>query len=120
MHVVKENYILKSIKSYPLNESDIVIVTSQTFSRYPVQTILRKIKEYLYFCPKLYLCLNSFYVNIDNSYQDKTLSDNPNKAITQWLQKSLDAKVIDMSLDYKEDGRWFTWVIPDRHYFISK
>jgi len=119
-HIIKDNYMLESIESRPLNESDIIIIISQHFSRYPCEEITKRIKKLLKLCPSIYLCLNRYYINIDNSYRDDTLSDNPNLAITQWLQKNLDSKVIDMSLDYNDDGRWFTWAIPDRHYFISK
>jgi hypothetical protein len=67
------------------------------------------------------LCLTRWYVNIDNSYIDPTLDDNFLLAITQWLKRSLsDAHVIDLSLDQQEDGRFFTWVIPDRHYYIQR
>ncbi len=119
-HVIKDNYILEDIKSNPLSNCDIIIITSQHFSRYPCDQMITHIKKFLDICPKLYLCLNRYYVNIDNSHRDDSLSDNPNMAITQWLQKNLDSKIVDMSLDYDDNGRWFTWVIPDRHYFISK
>ena len=119
-HVIKDNYILDNIKSEPLADCDIIVLTSQHFSRYRCDQMIARIKKFLDICPRLYLCLNRYYVNIDNSHQDASLSDNPNLAITQWLSKNLDARIVDMSLDYDDDGRWFTWVIPDRHYFITK
>ena len=70
-------------------------------------------------CSKLYLCLNSSYINIDNSYHDHTLDNNMHIAVTQWLKKSLlEFDIIDLSLDQIEHGESFTWVIPDRHYYI--
>ncbi len=119
-HVIKDNYILENIESQPIDQCDIIVITSQHFSRYPCEEITKRIKKLLNICPAIYLCLNRYYINIDNSYRDNSLSDNPNLAITQWLQKNLDCRIIDMSLDYEDDGRWFTWAIPDRHYFISK
>jgi hypothetical protein len=42
-------------------------------------------------------------------------------AMTQWLKKQLpDTKILDMSLDYLDRGNWFTWVVPDRIYYIER
>jgi len=122
--VEKDNYILKSIEHKQvehLEDADCLVITDQKFSRYPCPAIIHNIKDRLANCPRMYLCLNRYYINIDNSFHDSDLADNPNLSITQWLKKSLVGyRVIDMSLDYDDDGRWFTWVIPDRHYFIEK
>lgn len=100
---------------------DLIVVAAQKFSRLPCPVIIEKIKEYLDTCPNLYLCLTRWYINIDNSYHDHTLSDNFLLAITQWLKKNLpNYDVVDLNLDRQEDGTFFTWVIPDRHYFIRK
>lgn len=100
--------------------ADIVVITDQKFSRYPCPVILTKIKEQLSKCPHLYLCLNRHYINIDNSYRDTTLDNNFGIAITQWLQKGLpDLDVIDLSQNYVDCGQSFTWVIPDKHYYIK-
>ena len=99
--------------------ADIVVITDQKFSRYPCPVILDKIQHQLTECTNLYLCLNRHYINIDNSYHDVTLSDNFCLAITQWLRRGLPyANVVDLSLDYLDVGRSFTWAIPDRHYYI--
>jgi hypothetical protein len=99
--------------------ADIVVITDQKFSRYPCPVILDKIQQHLSQCSNLYLCLNRHYINIDNSYHDATLSDNFCLAITQWLRRGLpNANVVDLSLDYLDIGRSFTWAIPDRHYYI--
>lgn len=103
------------------NQSDITVITDQKFSRYPCPVIIDKIQEQLDKCPNLYLCLNRHYINIDNSYHDYSLDSNFNVAIAQWLKKNLpNADVIDLSLDYVDYGRHFTWAIPDRHFFIRK
>lgn len=104
-----------------ISDSDIVIITDQKFSRYPCPEIIEKINNILTECDNLYLCLNRHYINIDNSYHDETLDENFNLAITQWLTKSLpDLKIVDMSLDYLDRGDYFTWAVPDRHYYISR
>lgn len=101
-----------------INQADLVIITDQKFSRYTCPIIIDKIKQTLEQCPNLYLCLNSNYINIDNSYHDQDLDDNFNLAITQWLKKKLNCNVLDLSLDVKDDGRGFSWAIPNKHYFI--
>lgn len=122
--IEKDNYILSSLKDHTverLEDADMVIITDQKFSRYPCKAIIENIKHRLDRCPAMYLCLNRYYINIDNSFHDSSLADNPNLAITQWLKKSLiNHRIVDMSLDYDDDGGWFTWVIPDRHYFIER
>lgn len=102
------------------NAADIVVITDQKFSRYPCKVLLSLITQQLEKCPHLYLCLNRHYINIDNSYRDVTLHDNFGIAITQWLQKGLPSlDVIDLSQDYTDCGQSFTWVIPDKHYYIK-
>jgi hypothetical protein len=40
---------------------------------------------------------------------------------SQWLKKSLpNAEIIDLSLDFVDYGKSFTWAVPDRHYYIKK
>lgn len=114
--------ILHKLKPISVDDNpDITIITDQKFSRYPCPEIIKKIDDILDKCPNLYLCLNRHYINIDNSYVDETLDDNFNLAITQWLKKSLpNATIVDMSLDYLDVGDYFTWAIPDRHYFITR
>jgi len=101
--------------------ADLVVITDQKFSRYPCPVIIEKIQQQLLQCPALYLCLNRHYINIDNSYLDQNLDDKFTIAVTQWLKKNLpDLDIVDLSLDYIDCGRHFTWAIPDRHYFIRK
>jgi hypothetical protein len=102
------------------NAQDLTVVATQQFSRYPCAEILRQIKLHLAECPRLYLCLTRWYINIDNSYQDLSLSDNFVFAITQWLRQGLpEASVLDLGLDRQENGNFFTWVVPDRHFYIE-
>lgn len=100
-------------------EADLVVITDQKFSRFPCQEIINQIRYQIRACSNLYLCLNRHYLNIDNSYHDSSLDDSFNVAISQWLKKSLpDMDIVDLSLDYLDRGDYFTWAIPDRHYFI--
>jgi len=100
-------------------EAEMVVITDQKFSRYPCPAIINKIKEQLDKCSRLYLCLNRHYINIDNSYHDTSLDNNLNRAITQWLVKALpEFEITDLSSNYLDTGEQFTWVIPDRHYYI--
>ena len=122
VYVEKDTDILKHINSVssPL-DADIVVITDQKFSRLPCVGIIERIQELLSQCPRLYLCLNRHYINIDNSYCDPTLDKHYPLAITQWLKKSLNAtQVIDLSLDYLDCGDYFTWVVPDRMYYITQ
>ena len=118
-----ETDILSDIKNKMSTDSDhdLRVIACQQFSRLPCPIIIEKIKEYLEACPNLYLCLTRWYINIDNTYHDQSLDDNFVLAITQWLKKKLpEYDVVDLNLNQQENGNFFTWVIPDRHYFIRK
>ena len=102
-------------------QADLIIITDQKFSRLPCTAMIERIQQLLIECPKMYLCLNRHYINIDNSFCDASLSSHFLLAITQWLKKNLiNARVTDMSLDYIDRGDYFTWVVPDRMYYIEK
>lgn len=101
-------------------QADIVIITDQKFSRYPCHAIIRNIQHWMTVCHDMILCLNRHYLNIDHSHRESDFSDNFNLAITQWLKKELpEQTIIDLSLDYVDRGDWFTWVIPDRIYYVT-
>lgn len=122
LYIEKDTDVLKNAQSVssPL-DADLVIITDQKFSRLPCVGIIDRINELLEQCPNLLICINRHYVNIDNTYQDQMLSAHYTLAVTQWLKKSLvTASVVDMSLDYLDSGDWFTWVIPDRIYYITR
>lgn len=121
-YVEKDTDILKNLQSVTaIDQADLVIITDQKFSRLPCTALIQKIVDLLEQCSDLYICLNRHYINIDNSYQDTSLSNHFPLAITQWLKSSLpQAKIVDMSLDVLDKGDWFTWVVPDRMYYITR
>jgi hypothetical protein len=120
--VEKDTDVLKDLgTSNEISQSDLVVITDQKFSRAPCDGIIERILTILDQCPCLLLCLNRHYINIDNTFHDSVLDPNLNLAITQWLKKNLlSCQVLDLSLDYLDRGDWFTWVIPDRIYYIQK
>lgn len=117
IHYITDTDVFKDKAGVEIDSAEIIVITDQKFSRYPCPIIIKKIQELVEYCP-LYLCLNRHYINIDNSYHDFDLDNNFPIAITQWLKKSLNAEVTDLSLNYTDYGNAFTWAVPDRHYFI--
>jgi hypothetical protein len=106
--------------NHPLG-AELVIVTDQNFSRYPCLELINQIDKLLDDCPNLYLCLNRHYLNIDNTWHDATLDDNFQRAITQWLRRSLpNSTVVDMSFEWDDRGDYLSWSVPDRHYYITR
>lgn len=102
-------------------QADLLLVMNQNFSRRPCPIILEKINLLLEQCPRLYLCLNRHYINIDNSYQDTSLDADFERAITQWLVKGLpNTVVVDHSFRWDDRGTYLSWSLPDRHYYITK
>ena len=117
VHYITDTDVFKNDVNVEIDNSEIIVITDQKFSRYPCLVIIEKIQKLVNQRP-LYVCLNRHYINIDNSYHDSTLDSNFPAAITQWLKKSLDADIVDLSLDYVDYGNAFTWAVPDRHYYI--
>lgn len=104
-----------------LTFADLILVTDQKFSRYPLSGIIEKICDLTSSVPDAYICLNRHYLNIDNQRVDIDLPQDYQQAITAWLSSSLpDHVVIDMSRNYLDVGKSFTWSCPDRHYFIRR
>lgn len=122
LYIEKDTDILKNLSSVAEPEhADLIVITDQKFSRLPCLAIIDKIKNLLDKCPRIFVCLNRHYINIDNSYTDLALDDHYPLAVTQWLKKNLPmARVMDLSLDYLDHGDWFTWVVPDRMYFVER
>lgn len=122
LYIEKDTDILLNFSSVAApDQADLIVITDQKFSRLPCRAMINRIHQLLNSCPKMYLCLNRHYINIDNSFCDASLSNHYPLAITQWLKQSLvDASVIDLSLDYLDRGDYFTWVVPDRMYYIEK
>ena len=103
-----------------IENSDLVLVTHQGYSRYPLDGIIEQCYKWLDYAD-LYLCLNRHYLNINNCRDYTEFDSNFLIGITEWLSKNLpDCVVVDMSKNYIDDGSYFTWVIPDRQYFIKK
>lgn len=103
-----------------VEEADLILVTHQGYSRFPMTGIVEQCRAWLEKAD-LYLCLNSTYLNIDNQKINVELDDNYLKSITKYLKIKLDdCIVVDMSRNILEDGQYFTWSCPDRHYFITK
>lgn len=123
VHLIVDTDVLASLSTMhcsDINQADIAIITDQKFSRLPCHAMIEHIDALMVQVPNLYLCLNRHYVNIDNTYHNSELSDNFTLAITQWLKQNLAHQIIDLSLDYLDVGRSFTWALPDRHYYISR
>lgn len=121
-YIVKDTDVLQKLVSeqHP-SQADIVIITDQKFSRLPCTAIIEQVQALLDQCPRMFLCLNRHYINIDNTYCDTDLDTHFPRAVTQWLEKELtNAAIIDMSLDVLDCGDWFTWVVPDRMYYIQR
>ena len=121
LYIEKDTDILEQLHSQSTPDNcDLVIVTDQKFSRLPCCGIVERILYLLERSPRLLICLNRHYINIDNQYCDPGLDSNINLAITQWLKRSLpEQTVLDLSLDYVDHGDYFTWVLPDRIYYIE-
>jgi len=104
-----------------IDVADIILVTHQGYSRYPCRGIIEQIEKWLEKCDYLYLCLNRHYLNIDNQKINLLLPDDYLQAITSWLIQSLPYNnVVDLSRNYLDEGKHFTWSIPDRHYYITR
>jgi len=101
------------------DEADLIIVTLMTISRLPCNALINYIKQ-LASKADLYICLNRHYLNIDDSYCDPTLNNDYEIAIKEWLQKGINSTVLDLSFKWRDRGDYFSWSIPDRHYFIPK
>jgi len=101
--------------------SDLILVTHQGYSRYPLVDIIKQIKNWLTTSKHLYFCLNRHYINIDNARLNYDVPDDLQQAITFWLNTELnDCVVVDMSRNYIDLGKNFTWSCPDRHYYIRR
>jgi hypothetical protein len=122
LYIEKDTDILKSLVSVQRpSHAELLIITDQKFSRLPCDALIERLLGLLDQCPRMFVCLNRHYINIDNSYIDQTLSEHYPLAITQWLKKNLQhTKILDLSLDVLDSGDWFTWVVPDRMYYIER
>lgn len=127
VHVIKDNSILDSfLVDYQIEQTDpgsadAVIITNQQFSRLDVSVMLSKLVALLDQCPLIYLCLNKYYLNANESIRDHDLADNYDVAIVQWLSKHItNANIINISSTFAEDGSWFTWVVPSTELLLCQ
>ena len=104
-----------------ISTNDLILVTHQGYGRYPLTGIIEQIQNWLMYSNHLYFCINRHYINIDNQKLDYQVPDDFQQAITYWLQQELsNCVVVDMSRNYIDVGRHFTWSCPDRHFYIRK
>lgn len=120
--IIKDTDVFLDINSVDdIDQADLIVITDQKYSRLPCDALVGRIRQMMDHCADMILCINRHYFNIDHSFVDTGLSDHFPLAITQWLKKQLpDFRILDLSLDYLDKGDYFTWVIPDRIYFIQK
>lgn len=119
--IIKDTDIFKQELPFEVvNEGHtLTIVTDQRISRLPCHALIDYIKDITQ-RTDAYICLNRHYINIDNTFCDPTLNENYEIALGEWLRKYLDNTVIDLSLQWPDRGDYFTWSVPDRHFFIPR
>lgn len=104
-----------------ITNCDLILITHQGYGRYPLSGIIKQIQSWLNNCNHLYLCLNRHYINIDNQKLDYSVPEDFQQAIRYWLDYELEnCVVVDLSRNYIDVGRHFTWSCPDRHFYIRK
>jgi len=119
---IKDNYIDFNFDCVDnMMGADLVLITDQKISRLSCEKIIKTIEVCLKKCSNLYLCLNRHYLNISGYPLNIELPNDYEEAIEIWLKKSLQGyNVKNLSERYVDDGCYFTWVIPDQHFHISK
>jgi hypothetical protein len=127
IHLIKDNSILDTflqenkIEQVEPAEADVVIITNQQFSRLDVSVMLQKLNRLLSECDLIYFCLNKYYLNANESEIDSMLPEEYDAAIPQWLSKHIpNARIINLTSTFIEDGSWFTWVIPSSEILICR
>lgn len=121
VYVVKDNYIdFNFVTTNDINNADLILVTDQKFSRYTCEDIINKLNAFLDICPNLFVCLNRHYLNITGTETDKNLPDDYQEAIECWLKKELPYTIENYSEKFTDDGKYYTWVIPDQKFYIKK
>lgn len=127
VHHISDNNVLvdfvrsNDIELVPPSDADLIVITSQRFSRLDVSVIVDKLRYLLDACPRVYFALNRYYLNANESTVDTTLPDHYDTAIVRWLESSLpETVVINRSEIFKEDGSWFTWVVPSCEVILCR
>jgi hypothetical protein len=122
VYVIKDNQTFTDVNFETTDVYDYaktVLITDQKFSRLPCKEIIRQLNQHLLYRNVL-VCLNRTYINIDNSYQDVSLSNDYQTAIQEWLTKHINGHVLNLSQRYFENGSYFTWVVPDQIFWITR
>ena len=118
---IKDNHLdFNFVTTDNIKKADLILITDQKFSRYRCKDIISKINALMAMCPSVYLCLNRHYLNITGTEIDTTLPDDYEQAIETWLTKNLKYTVKNYSERFIDDGNYFTWVIPDQKFYITK
>lgn len=127
VHLISDNTVLADFidsKRIELTDSvaaELVVITSQRFSRLDVSVMIEKLNGLLNVCPRIYLALNRYYLNANESFVDSALPEHYDTAIVKWLSDNLsDTIVINRSEIFKEDGSCFTWVVPSCEIILCK
>lgn len=127
VHVIKDNKILdkffvaNQIKLVEADQAELVIITDQRFSRLTVKNLIEQLDKILDQCPRVYFCMNRYYLNAAETFVDPTATENFDAAIVQWLEKNLkDTIVLNRSEIFVEDGSCFTWVVPSCELLICR
>jgi len=102
-------------------DADLILKTDARLDRASCDGIIKKINSYTLQCNKMLWTLNRHYLNINNKPIDLELPSDYQQAITSWLSQSLPNHiVVDLSWYYLDNGKYFTWSIPDRIYYIER
>jgi hypothetical protein len=127
VHVIKDNAILdqffidNSIELVEPEQAELVVITDQRFSRLSTKNMLAKLNKLLAVCPKIYFCLNKYYLNSNESSVDTDLTENYDAAIVEWFTKNLNNTIVLNRTElFVEDGSCFTWVVPSSELLLCK
>lgn len=127
VHVLKDNKILDkffnehNIQLVTPDNAELVIITDQRFSRFTVKNMITELNLLLDSCPRIYFCLNRYYLNAAETFVDPGLPEHFDTAIVKWLENNLrDTVVLNRSEIFVEDGSCFTWVVPSCEVLLCR
>jgi hypothetical protein len=127
VHVIKDNGILdqfftdNQIELVEPVHAELIVITDQRFSRLVVKNMLERLNTLLNDCPRIYFCLNKYYLNANEAIADTELTEEYDAAIVEWFTKNLnDTIVLNRTEQFVEDGSCFTWVVPSSELLLCK
>ena len=83
--------------------------------------MLEQLNKLLDKCPRIYFCLNRYYLNASETIVDPDLPEHYDTAIVRWFEKNLtNTIVLNRSEIFPEDGSFFTWVVPSCELLICR